>query len=291
MKSLLDYFALVLEESKSSFETRISVIEFPSWAAQPGISTIMLQGKFFDTWGSSSSRQEALAKAFLEHIEREYYLENREALSLKTTSGIALHQSYPDAKNASKLELIERHTLIKASAERIPPRYSNLSGPIYQFSWLGPLGVWVSLSVVVENQGFFFASGADYTIEKSQEKANLELNGSGAYFSSPKKIQAKSADVELDKIRKYFLEKNLPDFMFLTEVGCVGPELTEDQISYASLHPPSWLHSLKDICFVVKAKSELLQELSLKEWNSTEINSIAIDLEKFNPDFRYPIVL
>jgi hypothetical protein len=208
----------------------------------PYVTHFSLQNQetIIESWGCDHSEQMANLKAIMELLERYYLSSTFEGMFKKTsalskatsctdlqkqfgnrkfwypqnTSGLAIHTSKNHAIKGAIAEVIERHTLLKAQAERIPGFLIEANFECKRTKtliWKGPIKHWVAASFYQTENGFLFGFGASRNQDLAARKSILELYPN-IYWYNRKNNSFFNHNDGLSKAKEYFL--NCTDFPF-----------------------------------------------------------------------------
>ncbi len=251
--------------------------------------------KRYDTWGADSNEALALAKSLMEMVERLHAdkvpagwpaSDSLVQQYLSTTSGCAAHLDYNSAASASRLELIERHQMLRAFLLSESPMLSTDS----HFIWKSVNQTFVSLAYkkLVEG-GYVFGSGAASTIDMANEKASHEISGITAWSKNKRNLEHLKSSTQENgpsKIQAYHLQlESLPSFLYRSDIQ-------QDSSVDIQTNSVELLEPFREIpgLVVVRSFSNYLQPFSFLPHSEMRLNPLALPINKVNPELVFNVV-
>jgi len=283
---------------------------------------ISKEGYSKDSWGAGFTLDEAFGKALMEMIERIYfsnyspfYYQNEsfflkksmslfdisykfmipiEILHPGNTNGVAIHINKSKAKKNAKLELIERHTILYALGKAIGPKFRKVLNVSSQktaefFIYPSSCNTFTTIGALTENNGTFFSSGCDSSIEESILKAKLELNS----FIYLKENNEKNFKIIKDDIQsfnlyhKYSGDLSAVNFLRSTPFAPL-PELKSEEFFYTFIPTPHLFNGLNDLSCVRVIHPDA-QQLFFDNWKMNYINPRLFSSDESLPSFPHII--
>ncbi len=279
-------------------------------------------GYLKDSWGAGLSQDEAFGKALMEMIERIYFnhfspffyqnnsllfkkslsifeISNKFKIPLKilhpgNTNGVAIHVNKSKAKINAKFELIERHTILYALGKSIGPKLKKVLKISSQkeaefFIYPSSCNTFTTIGSLTENNGTYFSSGCDSSIEKSIDKAKLELN-SFIYLKEKKEADVKIIKNDIQSFNlyhKYSGDLSAVNFFRNSHFSPL-PELDSKNFFYTFIPSPPLFNGLNDLCCVRVIHPDA-QQLFFDHWNRDYLNPRLFDDTDSLPKFPHII--
>lgn len=283
-----------------------------------------IDGHKFSAWGTARERDEAAAKCIAELLERiclrhSYPIIYRRAASLipraytladlqrrypasrnwlgSTSSGVALHSKRSAAVMAGAAELVERHTVLKALAFKIPPLEQDAPSVVREFAipaeiglrfllWRGALGLFVCVLQIRVRDGAYYSFGTGASPELAAEKAFFEGAGMiGFVPDEPVTADAVIRAGDLDSFQRYHRYSNDRSTLeFLGQTTKVLREVDAENswkdFYYSECAVPKFLEDIRPLV-CVRVVSPLLQPLFFDLWKSEYLNPAAGFVEDY----------
>jgi len=211
------------------------------------------------------------------------------------TNGIAIHTQKSSALIAAKLELIERHTILYSLAKGIGPKFKKNIKVSSQkeagfFIYPGPCKTYTAIGSLTENNGTYFSSGCDFSLEGALLKARLELN-SFIYLKEnncnesskivPNDIQS------FNRYHRYSGDKSAINFFRVSNFKPL-PELDEKKFFHTFLPSPVLFHGLDEL-FCARVIHPDTQQLFFDHWNFEYLNPRIFSVHDELPNFPHII--
>ncbi|MBT4790089.1 MAG: hypothetical protein HON90_00835 [Halobacteriovoraceae bacterium] len=285
--------------------------------------SIKLNGYNLSSWGSGVTEDEASYKALAELIERiivrnsspytfkkyKVFAKNESIAQIRknhpeaenwigtTTSGSAIHKNEKNAKEAALNELIERHIILKALAEEIPPqeviapmltKNYKLPQKVNYFAWHGPLDRKVVVQQIASKTGYMYSFGCSVDLEIAKEKAFLEGVGMMIFLNNSRKdyyLNEDSSKVDMGEIQRFhILNKDTEASEIFNRnvdfIVKVDPDISQDAFYFAKYIVPSTFKSIRPLV-AYRCISPLLQPLFFDHWSDRVVNPLAISTNNF----------
>lgn len=284
-------------------------------------TSIIKNGEKIESWGTDHCKEKAILKSVMELLERvilsQYtptkiynkkgFFDRRVCLDIwsltkkygsngwlncTTSSGVAVHTSKKKASQNAISELIERHVIIKAFAQKISPHKvqdlnflkdykipKDINLSFYQ--WKGPLGHHVILCQITKNNRNLFAYGCSKCLKSALDKAFYEASSKVIYLTQMKDNSYQS--LRSNKLTNYYEHNDAHDALdFLkdnSKENLVDVNFRKKDL-YLAHYDLSFLSIPQKTLYCVRAFSPMLQSMFKGNWKNNIINHRTIKINE-----------